>query len=71
MARVNDTLYINIGTDSKGSAVMTVYRPVIGGHIIVNELHGRDATMAYSRLMKYSSEIKKEDFKNEFKFEAK
>lgn len=62
MARINDTLYINIGTDSKGSAVMTVYRPVVGGHIIVNELHGKDATKAYSFLMKYSPEIKKEDF---------
>lgn len=64
MARINDTLYINIGTDTRGAAVMTIYRPVAGGHIIVNELHGRDATMAYSRLMKYSSEIKMEDFNN-------
>ena len=63
MARINDTLYVNIGTDTRGAAVLTVYRPVSGGHIIVNELHGRDATKAYSFLMKHSPEVVIKDVK--------
>lgn len=65
MARINDTLYINIGTDTRGAAVLTVYRPVSGGHIIANELHGKDATKAYSYLMKYSCPVQIKDVKKD------
>lgn len=65
MARINDQLYISIGTDIKGAAVMTVYRPISGGHTIVNELHGKDATKAYSYLMKYSSPVQIKEVKYE------
>ena len=65
MARVNDTLYINIGTDARGAAAMTVCRVVSGGHIIVNELHGKDATKAYSFLMKYSCPVQIKDVKKD------
>lgn len=63
MARINDQLYISIGTDLRGAAVCTVSRVVAGGHIIVNELHGKDATKAYSFLMKYSCPVQIKDVK--------
>lgn len=52
MSRVNDQLYINIGTDNRGCAVLTVYRITSSGHIIVNELHGREAVISYNMLVK-------------------
>lgn len=52
MARVHDTLYLNIGSDKKGCMVMTVYKVVAGGHIIVNELKGNDAMHAYRFITK-------------------
>ena len=67
MSRINDQLYVTIGTDNHGVAVMTVYRVVSGGHIIMNELHGKDATKAYSFIMKTRSDPLKEAFKFETK----
>ena len=52
MARIHDTLYLNIGSDKKGSLVMTVYKVVAGGHIVVNELRGNDALHAYNFITK-------------------
>ena len=52
MARVHDTLYLTIGSDKKGGMVMTVYKVVAGGHIIVNELKGNDAMHAYHFITK-------------------
>lgn len=52
MARIHDSLYINIGADNKGNTVLTVYKVTSGGHIILNELRGKDAMFAYSFITK-------------------
>jgi len=52
MARLHDTLYLTIGSDKKGGMVMTVYKVVAGGHMVVNELRGSDAMHAYNFITK-------------------
>lgn len=58
MARVNDTLYLTIGSDKQGGMVLTVYRVVAGGHMAVNELRGNDALQAYQFITKGKSIMK-------------
>ena len=52
MARLHDTLYLTVGTDKQGGMVMTVYKVVAGGHMVVNELRGNDAMHAYNFITK-------------------
>lgn len=52
MARLHDTLYLTVGTDKQGGMVMTVYKVVSGGHMVVNELRGNDAMHAYNFITK-------------------